>query len=129
MRSCAAAKLALATALLAFAGAAFAQEPQSGGEVIGKALDALHLRTAPPPVADFVKKSRPDPNSLDYKQLGPTEKSSKKKSPAELDELGADLENALERNRKAAARVKIPDAPAALGPRASQEKQGGVGAK
>ncbi|QGM46908.1 hypothetical protein [Methylocystis heyeri] len=106
--------MGLAWAFLWFGGQALAQEsPQSGGEAVGRALDALHLRAEPAPSADFVEKARPDSSSLDYKPLAPTDKSSNKKSAAELDALGADLEKALERNRKAAARVKTPDSPAA----------------
>jgi hypothetical protein len=123
MRFRIAAKIALAWAFLWVGGAAaLAQEPQSGGELVGEALDALHLRAEPAPAPDFVEKARPDRNSLDYKQMAPTDKSSKKKTPAELDALGSDLERALEKNRRAAARVKIPDAPGALAPHSPSRK-------
>jgi len=90
-------------------GAALAQEPESGGEMVGRALDSMHLRAEPAPAAGFVEQARPDRSSLDYKHMAPNEKSLKKKTPAELDALGSELEGALARNRRAAARVKIPD--------------------
>jgi hypothetical protein len=123
MRFRSAAKIAFTWAFLwVGGGAALAQEPQSGGELVGGALDALHLRAEPAPAPEFVEKARPDRNSLDYKQMAPTDKSSKKKTAAELDALGSDLERALEKNRKAAARVKIPDAPGAIAPHSPSRK-------
>jgi len=103
--------VAIAAALLlpCLCGGAAAQEAVSGGAVIGDVLDALHLRQEPPPQADFVVRSRPAPDSLDYRPMKPTETPSGKKTPAQLDALGADLEGALERNRKAGARVAVPD--------------------
>jgi hypothetical protein len=109
IRFCAAAQIALASVLLCLPSGAFAQEAQSGGEAVGRALDAMHIRAEPAPAADFVERARPDRNSLNYKPMAPTEKSLKKKTPAELDALGAELESSLARNRRAAARVKIPD--------------------
>jgi hypothetical protein len=120
----AAAKIGFLWAFLALGGQALAQEPTSGGEAVGKALDALQLRAEPAPAADFVEKSRPDAGSLDYKPLAPVDKSSKKKSPAELDALGAELEKALARNRKAAARVKTPDVPAAAAAASPKKRSG-----
>ncbi len=119
-RFCAAARIALALVLLCLPGAAFAQEPQSGGEAVGRALDAMHLRAEPAPAADFVQRARPDRNSLNYRPMAPTDKSLKKKTPAELDALAAELESSLARNQRAAARVKIPDPqPKAVAPRAA----------
>jgi len=77
--------------------------------MVGRALDSMHLRAEPAPAAGFVEQARPDRSSLDYKHMVPNEKSLKKKTPAELDALGSELEGALARNRRAAARVKIPD--------------------
>ena len=91
------------------AGEAAAQNAVSGGAVIGDVLETLHLRQTPPPPQDFVVRSRPAPDSLHYQPMKPTEKPTGKKTPAQLDALGAELEGALERNRKAAARVAVPD--------------------
>lgn len=77
--------------------------------MIGNVFDALHLRPERAPTPDFVEQSRKDPNTLDYRPMEPTEKTQKKKTPAELDALGAELEGALTRNRRAAAGVKSPD--------------------
>jgi hypothetical protein len=86
-----------------------AQEAPSGGAVIGDVLETLHLRQTPPPPQDFVVRSRPAPDQLQYQPMKPTEKPTGKKTPAQLDALGAELESALEQNRKAAARVAVPD--------------------
>ncbi|MGA8169440.1 MAG: hypothetical protein WB816_01170, partial [Methylocystis sp.] len=72
-------------------------------------MDSLNLRHAPPPAADFVVRSRPAPDTLNYRPMAPTEKSTKKKTPEQLDALGAELEGALARNRQAGARVATPD--------------------
>ncbi len=77
--------------------------------MIGDVLQTLHLRREPPPQQDFVVRSRPAPDSLEFQPMKPTEKPTGKKTPAQLDALGADLESALERNRKAGARVAAPD--------------------
>ena len=111
--------LAAALALPSLCGAAAAQEPEtkeagSGGAVIGDVLETLHLRRTAPPAQDFVARSRPDPDQLHYQPMKPTEKPTeklaRKKTPEQLDALGAELESALERNRKAGARVAAPDA-------------------
>jgi hypothetical protein len=85
------------------------QEAASGGAVVGDVLDTLHLRQTPPPAQDFVVRSRPAPDELHYQPMKPTEKPTGKKTPAQLDALGAELEGALEQNRKAGARVAVPD--------------------
>jgi hypothetical protein len=77
--------------------------------VIGNVLETLHLRQTPPPPQDFVVRSRPAPDSLQYQPMKPTEKPTGKKTPAQLDALGAELQGALEQNRKAGARVAVPD--------------------
>lgn len=115
-------KLIAALALSCCCGNALAQEAATPGEMIGNVFDVLHLRSERAPAPDFVEQSRQDPHSLDYRPLGPAEKSQKKKTPAELDALGADLEGALERNRRAAAGVKKPDSPVHGAPRASAKK-------
>jgi len=102
------ARLALTLVLLLQGAAAHAQSP---GEAVGGVADALRLRPARPPAADFVERARPDPNSLDYKPLAPADKADHKKSAAELDAIGASLENAKQANARAAARVSIPDSP------------------
>jgi hypothetical protein len=86
-----------------------AQEGVSGGAIVGNVLETLHLRQTPPPAQDFVVRSRPAPDELQFQPMKPTEKPTGKKTPAQLDALGAELEGALERNRKAAARVAVPD--------------------
>jgi hypothetical protein len=91
------------------AGEAGAQEAASGGAVIGNVLETLHLRQTPPPPQDFVVRSRPAPDSLQYQPMKPTEKPTGKKTPTQLDALGAELQGALEQNRKAGARVAVPD--------------------
>ena len=106
--------LAAALALPSLCGEAAAQEAPaqaavSGGAVIGDVLETLHLRQTPPPAQDFVVRSRPAPDSLHYQPMKPTEKPTGKKTPAQLDALGAELEGALEQNRKAGARVAVPD--------------------
>jgi hypothetical protein len=101
--------LAAAFVLARLCGGAAAQEAPSGGAVIGDVLGALHLRQDPPPAADFVVHSRPAPDSLKYQPMKPTQPPSGKKTPAELDALGAELEGALQANRKAGARVAVPD--------------------
>jgi hypothetical protein len=110
--------LAAALALPSLRGEAAAQEaaPQEAeaqepvfGAAIGDVLETLHLRQTPPPAQDFVVRSRPAPDSLHYQPMKPTEKPTGKKTPAQLDALGAELQGALERNRKAGARVAVPD--------------------
>ncbi len=117
--------LAAALAVPSLCGDAAAQEAPaqaavSGGSVIGDVLETLHLRQTPPPPQDFVVRSRPAPDSLHYQPMKPTEKPTGKKTPAQLDALGAELEGALEQNRKAGARVAVPD-PA---PRQGAPRQG-----
>jgi hypothetical protein len=88
---------------------AAAQEANSPGAAVGGVLDALHLRQEPPSAADFVVRSRPAPDTLDYQPMKPAEKPQKKKTPAELDALGAELETAGRQNRLAGGRVAKPD--------------------
>lgn len=94
------------------AGAALAQEmPSSGGEFIGRMFDATGLRTAPPQAADFVRESRPE--RMDYRAFDPTpRKDPKRKTAADLRAMGAGLEAAAAENRRKAAGVAKPDAPA-----------------
>ena len=106
--------LAAALALSSLRGEAAAQEAEgqetvSGGVMVGNILETLHLRQTPPPAQDFVVRSRPAPEQLQYQPMKPTEKPSGKKTPAQLDALGAELQGALEQNRKAGARVAVPD--------------------
>jgi hypothetical protein len=91
------------------AGEAAAQETASGGAMVGNVLETLHLRQTPPRAQDFVVRSRPAPDQLQYQPMKPTEKPTGKKTPAQLDALGAELQGALEQNRKAGARVTVPD--------------------
>ncbi len=114
--------LAAAFVLWRFCVPAAAQEANSPGAAVSGVLDALHLRQEPPPAADFVVRSRPAPDALDYQPMKPVEKSQKKKTPAQLDALGAELESALERNRRAGAGVARPD-PA---PRPTQRRAAGA---
>jgi hypothetical protein len=108
-RLCVLIALAAALVLPGLRGEAAAQEAASGGAMIGNVLETLHLRQEPPPQQDFVVRSRPAPDSLDYQPMKPTEPPTGKKTPAQLDALGAELEGALQRNRKAGARVAVPD--------------------
>ena len=106
--------LAVALALPRLCDEAAAQEAEapkavSGGAMVGDVLDTLHLRQTPPPAQDFVVRSRPAPDQLQYQPMKPTEKPTGKKTPAQLDALGAELQGALEQNRKAGARVAAPD--------------------
>ena len=89
-----------------------AQEAPSGGEFVGQAFEALHLRETPREPADFVQRSRPAPASLDFQPLAPKPEKAKKKTAAELNALGADLAQARERNLRAAHSIKTLDAPA-----------------
>lgn len=99
---------ALCSALLLLAGAAMAQEaPVTGGQAIGGLFDALGLRKQPPPAPDFVVNSRRE--GLDYAPLVPAPEKSRKRTPAEMQALGAELDRAIAANRRRAARVKIPD--------------------
>jgi hypothetical protein len=99
--------IALVAFWLCQGGAAHAQTP---GSAVGQVFEALHLRTTPPPAADFVERTRPDPESLDYLPLAPRDKTSKKKTPEQLDAIGTSLERAKESNLRAAGRVATPDA-------------------
>ena len=106
--------LAAALALSSLRGEAAAQEAGgqetvSSGAMVGNVLETLHLRQTPPPAQDFVVRSRPAPDQLQYQPMKPTEKPTGKKTPAQLDALGAELQGALEQNRKAGARVAAPD--------------------
>ena len=106
--------LAAALALSSLPGEAAAQEAEgqetvTGGAMVGNVLETLRLRQTPPPAQDFVVRSRPAPDQLQYQPMKPTEKPTGKKTPAQLDALGAELQGALEQNRKAGARVTVPD--------------------
>lgn len=101
------AALALAGAALALAGAARAQDaPPTGGRAIGAIFDGLGLRKPPAPAPDFVRESRPE--RLDYLPLAPRPGTSQKKTPAEMEALGAQLDRAIAENKRKAARVKTP---------------------
>ena len=77
--------------------------------MVGDVLDTLHLRPSRRPPQDFVVRSRPAPDSLDYQPMKPNEKPTGKKTPAQLDALGAELEGALATKPRAGARVAMPD--------------------
>jgi hypothetical protein len=111
-----AAALALAVAPGAPAPAQEQQGPSSIGEAIGRALDATNLRTAPPEPADFVRQSRPA--TLESAPLSPGRGSEPKtkKTPAQLDAIGDELGAALARNKRAGARVAVPDGAAPAAP-------------
>lgn len=106
------ARFALALICALAAGAALAQEaPASGGEFIGRLFDATGLRAPPRQAADFVRESRPD--RLDYRPIEPTlPKDSRRKTAADLRAMGAGLAAASAENRRRAANVARPDAPA-----------------
>lgn len=92
-----------------------AQEAQSGGQLVGNALETLNIKRATPPAADFVRATRPDSSQLDYTPITPAARDpkKKKKTQAELDATKSDLEAALLRNRRAAASVGRPVFPGA----------------
>jgi hypothetical protein len=113
-RQCDTRRLAFAAAALGallYSAHARAQEAESGGQAIGQLLETLHLRETPREPADFVMRSRPDPAGMDYQPLAPKPEAHKKKTAAELDAFGADLERARQRNLRAARNVKALDAP------------------
>ncbi|MFO1102668.1 MAG: hypothetical protein U1E20_07185 [Methylocystis sp.] len=105
-------RIALALVFAVAARAALAQEtPASGGELIGRFFDAAGLRSPPRQAADFVRESRPE--HMDYRPFDPTpQKDPKRKTAADLRAMGAGLEAAAAENRRKAARVATPDAPA-----------------
>jgi hypothetical protein len=109
------ARIALALIFALAARAALAQEaPSSGGEFIGRLFDATGLRAPPRQAADFVRESRPE--HMDYRPFEPTpQKDPKRKTAADLRAMGAGLEAAAAENRRRAARVATPDAPAKPG--------------
>lgn len=99
---------------IALAGAARGQEavpPQTGGETIGRVLDALQLRAPPQQPPDFVARTRPAGGQQDYAPLAPSEpaRAVRRRTPAEMEAIGARLDSAAAQNRARAARVKIPD--------------------
>jgi hypothetical protein len=100
-------RLPLAAAFLTLAGAAAAQEgpPSTGGELIGGMFDALGIRKPRPAAPDFVRESRPE--HTDYVPLAP--RPEKRKTAAELQAAGAELDRAAAENRRRAGRVKTPD--------------------
>jgi len=106
------ARLALVLICGLAADVAVAQEaPSSGGALIGRFFDAAGLRAPPPQTADFVRESRPE--RMDYRPFDPTaQKDPKRKSAADLRAMGAGLEAAAAENRRKAASVARPDAPA-----------------
>ncbi len=89
-----------------------AQEaPSSGGEFIGRLFEATGFRAPPRPAADFVRESRPE--HMGYRPFDPApQKDPKRKSAADLRAMGAGLEAAAAENRRKAASVARPDAPA-----------------
>jgi hypothetical protein len=106
-------RIAIALSFSLATQAALAQEapPSSGGAFIGRLFDATGLRSPPPPAQDFVRASRPE--RLDYRPFDPTPpKDPKKKSAADVRALAAGLEAAAAENRRRAAGVARPDAPA-----------------
>jgi hypothetical protein len=98
---------ALLAGAIAFPGASLAQEPTTGGRAIGAIFDGLGLRKPPGPAPDFVTNSRQE--TLDYAPLAPAPEKAKKRSPAEMQAVGDELDRAIAQNRRRAARVKIPN--------------------
>jgi hypothetical protein len=99
------------------------------GEAIGRILDDTNIRRAPPPPPDFVVKTRPDPDALHYTPLQTPEPTDRtpKKTPAELEAIGAELSRAAAANKEKAARIKTPDAGLAAtpAPKSTATKQRG----
>jgi hypothetical protein len=100
-------RFALLAGAFAFPGAALAQEPTTGGQAIGAIFNGLGLRKPPGPAPDFVTNSRPA--ALDYAPLAPAPEKAKRRSPAEMQAAGDELDKAIAQNRRRAARVKIPN--------------------
>jgi hypothetical protein len=87
-----------------------AQQLSSPGEAIGRIFDGVGLRRAPETPPDFVVNSRR--NNMDYAPLSIAEPPERtpKKTPAEVEAMGADLMRAAAENQQKAARIKIPEA-------------------
>jgi hypothetical protein len=109
------ARIAMALIFALSARAALAQEaPSSGGEFIGRLFDAAGFRAPPRQAADFVRESRPE--QMNYRPFDPKpQKDPKRKTAADLRAMGAGLEAAAAENRRRAASVATPDAPAKPG--------------
>ena len=118
--------LTLCGALATSSCAARAQAPSSVGEAIGRVLEETNVRAKPPASPDFVVKSRPDRNNLDYTPFSAPEADgqAKKKTRADFEAIGADLDQAAARNREKATRVATPDAQASATKSRSPKKQG-----
>ncbi len=86
-----------------------AQQLPTPGEAIGRVFEGAGLRRAPDTPPDFVVNSRPQ--NMDYAPLSVSQPADRgpKKTPAELEAMGADLMRAAAENREKAARIKVPD--------------------
>ncbi len=106
----------LLVGLFAAAGAR-AEQIGSPGGLIGGIMQGLGLGPTVPPAADFVVRSRPDPDRLDYLPLRPTPPGFLENANLPLVRFEAEqdairgLEDARARNRAQATRVGAPDAP------------------
>jgi hypothetical protein len=101
-------RIALLSLALTLAAPTRAQEaPATGGQAIGGIVDALGLRAKPAPAPDFVRNSRRE--GLNYVPFSPPAPQSRKKTPAEMQALGAELDKAVAESRRRAARVKVPN--------------------
>ena len=96
--------------------AANAQQNGSPGELINGVMQGLGLSPTVPPAADFVVRSRPDPDQLDYLPFRPTPPGflenanlPRERFEAQQESIRA-LEGARARNRARAARVGAPEA-------------------
>lgn len=101
---------------LCAAGGARAEQSGSPGELIGGIMQGLGLGPTVPPAADFVVRSRPDPDRLDYLPFRPTPPGFLENANLPRERFEAEqnairgLESAGARNRARAARVGAPDA-------------------
>jgi hypothetical protein len=101
-------RITLLSLALTIAAPARAQEaPATGGQAIGGIVDALGLRAKPAPAPDFVRNSRRE--GLEYVPFSPAPTQSRKKTPAEMQAVGSELDKAIAENKRKAARVKAPN--------------------
>ena len=110
--------------VLLAAGVARAEDAGSPGELINGAMQGLGLGPTVPPAADFVVRSRPGSDQLDYQPFRPTPPGfldsvnlPLKRFEAEQASIRA-LEDARVRNRARAGRIGAPD----IATRAEQSK-------
>lgn len=114
---CVASQIVLGSLFLKAAPACHAQEQKTGGSPLDTLMQTK-LWADVPEAKDFVRESRPPPDSLDYQPVTGTDpERPKPKTKDELKSLEAELERAAEHNLRSAGRrsAKPPAAKAAKG--------------